>query len=110
MVPLNARGNLQKLDCLFLVMELCKYGNLTKLFEKQEDEKKHYRSEQLITIMYNCLCVLKFIHSSNIMHRDIKPSNILITKGTLDVQICDFGLSRSMLEANKNKLKNTSEN
>ena len=38
---------------------------------------------------------MKFIHSAGVMHRDIKPSNILIYEN-LDIQICDFGLSRDI--------------
>tara|TARA_B110000285_G_scaffold159152_1_gene177578 strand:+ start:552 stop:767 length:216 start_codon:yes stop_codon:yes gene_type:complete len=46
-----------------------------------------------LTLMYNMLCGIKYIHSAGIMHRDVKPDNILISKkGT--VMFCDFGLSR----------------
>lgn len=43
--------------------------------------------------LYNILCGLYTLHSSNVIHRDLKPSNILINKEN-DVKICDFGLSR----------------
>ena len=33
-----------------------------------------------------------------IVHRDIKPSNILINTKTLEIKICDFGLSRSIIK------------
>lgn len=36
-------------------------------------EEKH-----LITLLYNSLCALNFLHSANIIHRDIKPSNMLV--------------------------------
>ena len=52
--------------------------------------------------MYNSLCALKFVHSANIMHRDIKPNNLLLTE-TLDVLICDFGMSRCMIDEKKDK-------
>ena len=51
--------------------------------------------EHVITIIYNLLCALNFIHSANIMHRDIKTSNILIDDNC-KIKICDFGLSRVM--------------
>ena len=52
-------------------------------------------SEQhLITITYNLLCSLNFLHTANIMHRDLKPANILINEDCL-TRICDFGLARS---------------
>jgi len=48
----------------------------------------------MVTILYNMLCALNFLHSANIMHRDIKPANLLVD-ADCRVKICDFGLSRS---------------
>ncbi len=53
-----------------------------------------FSEESLIKILYNFLCALNFIHTSNIMHRDIKPSNILVDSNC-NVKICDFGLART---------------
>ncbi|MFN9899809.1 MAG: protein kinase domain-containing protein [bacterium] len=53
-------------------------------------EEKH-----LVTIFYNSLCALNFIHSANIIHRDLKPSNMLIDCNC-QIKICDFGLARSL--------------
>jgi len=51
--------------------------------------------DHCLIIMYNILCALNFLHTSNIVHRDIKPSNILI-KEDCEIKICDFGISRSL--------------
>ena len=51
--------------------------------------------QQMLVIMYNCLCALNFIHSANVIHRDIKPSNILIDRNA-SVKICDFGQARTV--------------
>ena len=64
--------------------------------------KSGFNEEHLKIIMYNSLCSLKFLHSSNIIHRDIKPANILINKNC-QVMICDFGLSRTMPESSIGK-------
>ena len=32
----------------------------------------------MVSILYNLLCSLNFLHTANIMHRDIKPANILV--------------------------------
>lgn len=61
--------------------------NLTNTIEFTENH--------VITIIYNILCALNFLHKSNVMHRDIKPSNILINRHC-QVKLCDFGLARTI--------------
>ena len=51
--------------------------------------------EYCYIILYKLLCALNFVHSANVIHRDIKPPNILINKNG-DVQLCDFGLARTL--------------
>ena len=51
--------------------------------------------EHMIIIMYNLLCCMNYIHTSNLVHRDIKPANILI-KNDCGIKLCDFGLARSL--------------
>jgi mitogen-activated protein kinase 1/3 len=51
--------------------------------------------DHVVTILYNLLCAVNYIHSTNVMHRDIKAANILID-GDCNIKICDFGLSRVM--------------
>lgn len=47
------------------------------------------------SIVYDILCGLKYMHSGGIIHRDLKPSNILVNDDCT-IQICDYGLARSM--------------
>jgi serine/threonine protein kinase len=56
--------------------------------------------KHIITILYNSLCAINFLHSANILHRDLKPANMLIDS-KCTVKICDFGLARAGLSKDK---------
>jgi len=49
-------------------------------------------------IIYQLLKALKYMHSAELLHRDIKPSNLLLNSDC-HVRVCDFGLCRSVKEA-----------
>ena len=66
-----------------------------------------FKEEHKLTIMYNMLCGLNFLHTANIMHRDIKPANILVNTNC-SVKYCDFGLS-SQLQPEDSFLKKLDE-
>jgi serine/threonine protein kinase len=76
---------------LYLVMDLCTGG---ELFDRIIDKGSFYE-EDAARIIKAVLEVVKFLHSQDIVHRDIKPENILLRhKGTFDIVISDFGLSK----------------
>jgi serine/threonine protein kinase len=50
--------------------------------------------DHIVTMMYNSLCALNYIHSANLLHRDLKPGNLLVDSNCC-VRLCDFGLARS---------------
>ena len=56
------------------------------------------QTQSIKTLLYNLLCALHYLHSSNIVHRDIKPSNILVDDSSR-VMVCDFGISRTLPES-----------
>ena len=60
-------------------------------------------ADHIKVIAYNCLAALNFIHSASVMHRDLKPSNILIDD-ECKVTLCDFGLSRCVLDEKSKNL------
>ena len=75
LLDIIAANTIDKLNYVFLVMEhvdqdLKKVFNSTRSIEFNEDH--------VLTILYNTLCAINFLHSANIMHRDIKPANILV--------------------------------
>ena len=67
--------NLKKFTHLFLVMELGEL-DFKKLFDTVP--KTELDEDHIITILYNQLCALSYIHSANVVHRDLKPANFLI--------------------------------
>ena len=69
-------------------------NDLSNMMKSMEDVKIKDQNS-FLTIIYNALCSMKFLHSTGVMHRDIKPSNLLISEN-LDIKICDFGLSRGI--------------
>lgn len=81
---------------VYLVIEYMSF-TLFDLLTKAEGKLSH---EQALILSYNLLCAVKYLHSCNIMHRDLKPENILVTED-MQVKICDFGLSRSIISKEK---------
>ena len=53
------------------------------------------QEDHILTIMYNTLCSLNYLHSANVLHRDMKPANLLVDSNC-SVKICDFGLARTL--------------
>jgi len=62
-------------DHLFIVMPLGTM-DLKKFLESSSVEAM--KEDHVITLLYNLLCSLSYLHSMNVIHRDIKPANILI--------------------------------
>jgi serine/threonine protein kinase len=66
-------------------------SDLKKLFKSPI----HLQAVHIITLTYNILVGLKYLHSAEVLHRDLKPANVLINEDCT-VKICDFGLARSV--------------
>lgn len=79
-------------DFLFLVMEHME-TDLKKVINNSRAIS--FTEDHAITILYNTLCSLRFLHSAGIMHRDLKPANLLVD-GQCQVKLCDFGFSRTV--------------
>lgn len=75
---------------IFIIMEHFGQDLKSLLSDRYELSDKH-----IITILYNILCALRFLHSSNVLHRDLKPANILIDEDC-NIKLCDLGLSRTL--------------
>ena len=67
--------------------------NLTMLMKQYQVDR---RDKEFI--MYQLCEALEHIHARNVIHHDIKMDNILVYKDNLQVVLCDFGLSRIVVE------------
>ena len=77
-------------DTIYIVIRLSE-SDLKKVIKSSINlQIKHIQA-----VVYNLLCGLKYLHSANVIHRDLKPANVLVNEDCT-VQICDFGLSRSL--------------
>ena len=86
--------DVNELTYLFVVMDLSEFSLKNLMDSDQKLEEDH-----VVSIIYNILSALNFVHSANIVHRDIKPANILLDDNC-QVKICDFGLSRCLPKRN----------
>lgn len=65
--------DVNELTYLFVVMDLSEFSLKNLMDSDQKLEEDH-----VVSIIYNILSALNFVHSANIVHRDIKPANILL--------------------------------
>ena len=86
----------------YMTMELKVGDTLAEIIE----DKKLSR-EELLSIFLKICDAVSYAHSQNILHLDLKPENIQVGEFG-EVQVCDWGLSRSISEQPKtNKISGT---
>ncbi|KAI9006955.1 hypothetical protein DFJ74DRAFT_773563 [Hyaloraphidium curvatum] len=78
-------------DNLYMVFELCEYGQVMRLNFGGEPVRPF--SEELARKYFRDIVLgLEYLHHKKIIHRDLKPENLLRTAEDT-VQIADFGIS-----------------
>lgn len=82
---------------VYLVMELCKGGDL---FERVRE--REYCTEQYCSEVAAQICgALAHCHGQGICHRDLKPENLLLLSQADDapIKVADFGLAKHLSQA-----------
>lgn len=87
----EAEEDPSKLSEVYLVTDYIEH-DLNKIFNQKSSD---LGEERAITLVYNILLSLRFIHSAGVVHRDLKPANILVN-AQCQVKLCDFGLARTL--------------
>ena len=95
------------------LMEYCEGGDLQSYLKSYSDKKKEIKLEDALTIMYQILDALDYLHNAEVIcfdgdgntkkvhglvHRDIKPGNIFFKKANdiSSVAIGDYGTLKSV--------------
>lgn len=86
-------SNDEPITWVILVMEHMPMDLRTLL---QHGAEMSLSEKHVITLLFNMLNAVDFLHSTNLMHRDIKPSNFLVDDNCC-VRLCDFGSTRPCL-------------
>ncbi|KAG8967809.1 hypothetical protein FRC05_001905 [Tulasnella sp. 425] len=91
-------GTVEGIPGLKLVSPWCQHGNLTRYITNNPELTR----AQKIDLLCGAARGLEHLHSRTprIVHGDIKPANVVI-QDNLEAALCDFGLSRIILDLGK---------
>ncbi|KAF4111663.1 hypothetical protein G5714_008694 [Onychostoma macrolepis] len=81
---------------IYIVMEYCEGGDLSKVMEKHKDEH-FFEEKQILDWLVQICLALQYLHEKKILHRDIKPQNIFLTEDGY-INLGDFGCSKHWKE------------
>jgi len=83
---------------LYLIMELCKGGELFTKITERAQKKNMYSEKDAAIIFQSIMSGIEYCHNHGVCHRDLKPENILYLNDDDEknnpLKIIDFGLSK----------------
>jgi calcium-dependent protein kinase len=83
---------------LYLIMELCRGGELFKRITHRALKKNMYTEKDAAEIIQQIVSAVEYCHNNGICHRDLKPENVLYLndddESNNPLKIIDFGLSK----------------
>mmetsp|Transcript_22642 Transcript_22642/g.22841 ORF Transcript_22642/g.22841 Transcript_22642/m.22841 type:complete len:575 (-) Transcript_22642:303-2027(-) len=91
---------------LFLITEYCEIDLHQLTYSKQNSKALLRTRKDFLSILFQMLKGISFVHSAGVIHRDIKPANVLIDKH-LNVKLCDFGFARTLPNGSVSHIKDT---
>lgn len=83
-------------DQLWLAMELFDSGSIGDVLEKQ----KRLSEPEIVSVVYQTLNALNFLHKQHKVHRDIKAGNLMLNRRGI-VKLGDFGLCSTLEGSSK---------
>ena len=84
----------------YIILEYGK-GSLLQYMEKLD---KPFSEDTAVFLFYQFIKDVNELHQRGISHRDLKADNALLVGDNLSVKLCDFGLSKSFLNLNNQKI------
>ncbi|KAA6383432.1 MAG: putative Serine/threonine-protein kinase Nek3 [Streblomastix strix] len=91
---------------IYLLMELCKQGDLRKVIAEFQQLSEEERLMRVWAILSQIIRALDFMHSQSVAHRDIKPENIFVMEDG-SVRLGDFGFAKQIDEVGYASLAGT---
>ncbi|KAH0575246.1 Kinase, NEK [Spironucleus salmonicida] len=93
----------KNLSTIYIVMELCQAGDLSKFIKTRKTQQKYIEEELVWTIFLQVLQAVDYCHhppptsqlTQKLINRDLKPANVFLTDQRT-IKVGDFGLCRTL--------------
>ena len=86
----------------YLFLEYAQHGDLFHMIHSKDTSSPEFSERDKMRIFFECVTVVAYMHSKNVLHRDVKPENILLDEH-LRVKLCDFDWAVELAENTRRK-------